>query len=116
MFRNAAWVVKDGIEPADLQVTIPGNRPTLSFGATDQDHAGLGFDGDTSVSSLQWFLTFLGFPCAENGTFDQATDDAVRSFQTAENELAAAQGGFAVDGKVGRTTWAALGYVVPSYA
>ncbi|TDD59555.1 peptidoglycan-binding protein [Kribbella antibiotica] len=113
LFRNALWAKDNGADPAELQLQIPGNRPRLALGATDADNAGQGFDTDDSVSSLQRFLTYLGYACSESGEFDGETDTAVRSFQSNENQLAAAQGGFAADGIVGALTWAALGYVVP---
>jgi len=113
MLRNARWAVDNGVDLSGLQLSVPGNRPTLSLGATDADHAGRGFDSDDSVSSLQRFLQYLGFGSADNGTFDEETDGAVRGFQSAENGLSAKQGGFTVDGEVGQMTWAALGFVVP---
>jgi GH24 family phage-related lysozyme (muramidase) len=114
LFRNAQWAKDHGADITELQLAIPGNRPTLSLGATDADHAGAGYDTDDSVSTAQRFLTYLGYPCSETGTFDDETDAAVRDFQSNENQLAAAQGGFSADGVVGRMTWAALGYVVPA--
>lgn len=61
--------------------------------------------GDTgpNVRTVQYFLAFLGFflpelpPISINGTFDEATRDAVFTFQN--------QYGLEVDGIVGRVTW-----------
>ena len=61
--------------------------------------------GDTgpAVRTVQYFLAFLGFflpelpPISITGTFDEATRDAVYTFQS--------QYGLAVDGIVGRETW-----------
>ena len=61
--------------------------------------------GDTgpAVRTMQYFLAFLGFflpelpPISITGTFDEATRDAVYTFQS--------QYGLAVDGIVGRETW-----------
>ena len=106
LFRNAAYSVAPPPSPAeDLALPIPGNRPRLQLG--DQDGA------DTSVATLQSFLTWMGYPCTENGTFDQETDTAVRAFQTDEAALPGATG-FSADGVVGPLTWAALGYLVPT--
>lgn len=53
------------------------------------------------VKELQTLLDKHGFPCGEiDGVFGPATDKAVKSFQKAN--------GLAVDGKVGKKTWAAL--------
>lgn len=114
LFRNAAWVASASADSSRLYIVIPGNRPTLQLHATDSDHAGKGFDDDTSVSTLQTFLQWLGYyGGAVNGDFDEETDRAVRAFQQDEHDLTKKMGGFDVDGIVGRQTWAALGYVVP---
>lgn len=112
LFRNAAWVDATGADPTQLYIGIPGNLPTLRLGASDEQYAGQGYDVDDPVSTLQRFLAFLGHDAPATGTFDAGTDAAVRAFQANEERL---MPGFGVDGVVGRTTWAALGYVVPQY-
>lgn len=60
-------------------------------------------DSGPAVRTVQYFLAFLGFflpelpPISITGTFDEATRDAVFTFQN--------QYGLEVDGIVGRTTW-----------
>lgn len=63
--------------------------------------------GDSSVVAayvfdLQGALVARGHPVVLTGTFDVATDAAVRAFQRVS--------GLAVDGIVGPKTWAALGF------
>jgi hypothetical protein len=114
LFRNAAWAAAESRDTTQLYISVPGNRPVLSLGSTDAGDAGQGYDTDDSVTTLQGFLQYLGFHGAEvNGTFDASTEASVRTFQSAENDLTATEGGFDVDGKAGPITWAALGYVVP---
>jgi hypothetical protein len=119
LFRNAAWVMDEvGDEKprdlATLYIAIPGRRPVLRQGMSDDTHAGQGFDDDESVSALQYFLGWLKFYGGkQSGFFDEETDSAVRDFQRFERNLPANQA-FVVDGIVGQISWAALGYVVPS--
>jgi peptidoglycan hydrolase-like protein with peptidoglycan-binding domain len=66
-------------------------EPLLLLGSTDSDW----------VSYLQQLLRNEGYYTGEDtGVFDDATDEAVRAYQTAMNML--------VDGKVGRQTWGGL--------
>jgi putative peptidoglycan binding protein len=114
LFRNAAWAVDEKQAFDQLYIVVPGRRPVLRLNMTDDDHAGQGFDSDDSVSTLQGFLGYLGFYGGDiTGVFDQATDDAVRGFQLFEKSLPN-NDQFTVDGIVGQTSWAALGYVVPT--
>ena len=63
-------------------------------------------DRSIGVNVVQYYLAFLGFflpqlpPIAVNGIFDEATRDAVYTFQSYV--------GLPVDGIVGRDTWSAL--------
>lgn len=63
-------------------------------------------DRGNGVRVVQYYLAFLGFflpelpPIEVTGVFDEATRDAVYTFQS--------QRGLGVDGIVGRTTWNAL--------
>jgi hypothetical protein len=114
LFRNAAWAAEEKQAFDQLYIVVPGRRPVLRLGNTDADHAGQGYDSDDSVSTLQGFLGYLGFYARDiTGELDDATDEAVRGFQLFERSLPH-NSGFAVDGVVGQTTWAALGYVVPT--
>ena len=58
-------------------------------------------DSGDAVRRLQTRLNAHGFKLATDGIFGKGTDAAVRAFQKAK--------GLAVDGKVGKQTWAALG-------
>lgn len=96
LFRNAAYSVSQGADPSALYLEIGSQRPVLRLGDSGDD-----------VASLQRFLSFLGYFAGDaSGQFDQDTDTAVRSFQTAD--------GLGADGVVGQLTWAALGYNVPT--
>jgi hypothetical protein len=111
LFRNAAYAAEQQADPDQLYLAVPGNMPVLKTGSTDQELAGEGFDTDEPVSTLERFLAWLGFdPGGQDGVFDEGTNRAVVAFQQQEQQLTAS---FTVDGIVGRTTWAALGYVVP---
>ena len=81
-------VAEIGGAPAPVAAT--GSRPTLKKGAKGPD-----------VSHLQDRLNAHGAGVGVDGAFGPRTDAAVRSFQQAH--------GLAVDGIVGRNTWAALG-------
>jgi hypothetical protein len=106
LFRNAAVsAAPPPDDPATLLLPVPGARPTLRLGARD--------DGaDDSVNVLQQFLEWMGYTVVPSGDFDQATDSAVRAFQSDEMSLPGATG-FTSDGVVGPLTWAALGFLVP---
>lgn len=105
LMRNAAWWQgQQGYDSQTLVLEVPGSRPTVRLGDVD---------GDTDdIASMQRFLTWLGYPVSDTGTFDDATDAQVKAFQSAENALHNG-GGFTPDGVVGQLTWAALGYLVP---
>jgi peptidoglycan hydrolase-like protein with peptidoglycan-binding domain len=106
LFRNAAWWLEQPtFDASTLVIDIPGSRPTVRL--NDKDSG-----SDDNIASLQRFLTWFGFPAAATGTFDAATDTAVRQFQQAENALHNGSG-FGADGVVGQLSWAALGYLVP---
>lgn len=113
LFRNAAYSVASGYDPSGLLLVVPGMLPTLRSGSTDAEFAGQGYDSDTPVTSLQQFLEWLGYPTPATGTFDEQTDSGVRAFQADEASITASGGGFTVDGIVGSTSWAALGFIVP---
>jgi len=100
LFRNAAWsAAPPPSEPAILFLPVGAVRPTIQRGQTDTGD-------DTLVSDLQAWLSFLGYPVEQTGSFDDATHDAVVAFQRDE--------GFTADGTVDELTWAALGFMVPS--
>jgi len=106
LFRNAAFTASQtSPDPGELVLPIPGDRPTLRLGAQDSD-------GNSDVNQLQTLLSWLGYSVNVSGVFDQATDTAVRAFQTDESNLSGASG-FTADGVVGPLTWAALGFGVP---
>jgi peptidoglycan hydrolase-like protein with peptidoglycan-binding domain len=114
LFRNAAYTVATNADPSELFLAVPGNMPVLKLGVIPDEFTGQGFDSDEPIATLEGFLSWLGFdPGAQDDWFDDATHNAVAAFQRHEHELTADRGGFTVDGIVGRTTWAALGYVVP---
>jgi hypothetical protein len=88
LFRNAGQAVQQGIDPSVLQFQAP--RLTVRLHSSGPD-----------VQHLQQRLLELGFAVDVTGTFDAATDEAVRSFQSAN--------GLTADGIVGPKTWAAIG-------
>lgn len=95
LFRNAAYAVAQGVDPSTLYLEIGSRRPVVRKNDQGED-----------VASLQRFLAFLRFYAGQDhGLFDDATDAAVRSLQTAD--------GLTADGVVGPLTWASLGYNVP---
>lgn len=91
LFRNAAQAVAQGLDFAVLQFQPPPRaRPTVRLGSSGAD-----------VQHLQEQLANAGFAVDVNGSFDSATDEAVRAFQASQ--------GLAADGIVGPKTWAAIG-------
>jgi peptidoglycan hydrolase-like protein with peptidoglycan-binding domain len=107
LFRNAAYsAAPPPDDPSKLFLEIPGSRPVIQIG--DQDIPG----STEHVATAQGFLNWLGYSVAKTGTFDQATEGAVKAFQTDERGLPNG-GAFSIDGKIGPLTWAGLGYVVP---
>jgi len=106
LFRNAAYsATPPATDPATLLLPVPGSRPPLRLGDKDGGT-------DDSVNTLQQFLQWMGYAVVPSGDFDQATDSAVRAFQSDEMSLPGATG-FTSDGVVGSLTWAALGFLVP---
>jgi GH24 family phage-related lysozyme (muramidase) len=96
LFRNAAYVQAEGLDPAVLQYTVMGVlRKALKAG-----------DDTADVVTLQDRLAALDYLGEPTGSFDDATDAAVRTFQL--------EFGLADDGVVGGGTWAALGTCVPA--
>lgn len=114
LMRSAAWVDSVGADPSVLKIFVPGNLPSVRLGGSDAAYVGAGYSVDTPIAWLQGSLEWLGYGSATSpGTFDAATEAAVRKFQTHEASITTSGGGFTVDGKVGPMTWAALGYLVP---
>lgn len=105
LFRNAAVSTEPPpSDPDTLFLPIPGSRPQLSSGSAD-------VPPDDDVGTLQRMfqpsrLNLLAPGSFTPGTFDTATDAAVRAFQSGES-------GFPVTGVVAELTWAALGEGVP---
>ena len=89
LYENAESAVSENNDPIQVQ---PAGKATLRKGSK----------GDT-VRELQTMLLKLGYdlgPCGIDGDFGKATEAAVRSFQS-DHRLA-------VDGVVGKNTWAEL--------
>ena len=89
LYENAESAVSENSDPVQVQ---PAGKATLRKGSK----------GDT-VRELQTMLLKLGYdlgPCGIDGDFGKATEAAVRSFQS-DHRLA-------VDGVVGKNTWAEL--------
>ena len=87
LYENAESAVSENSDPV-----LPAGKPTLRKGSK----------GD-AVRELQTMLLKLGYdlgPCGIDGDFGKATEAAVRSFQS-DHRLA-------VDGVVGKNTWAEL--------
>ena len=87
LYENAESAVSENSDPV-----LPAGKPTLRKGSK----------GD-AVRELQTMLLKLGYdlgPCGIDGDFGNATEAAVRNFQS-DHRLA-------VDGIVGKNTWAEL--------
>jgi murein L,D-transpeptidase YcbB/YkuD len=94
LFRDTAYVVRNGWDGDTLYYQLQGNHDTVRLGSTGPD-----------VSALQVRLILLGYLATATDTFDEGTDAALRDFQQ-ENNLTA-------DGICGAVSWAALGTCVP---
>jgi peptidoglycan hydrolase-like protein with peptidoglycan-binding domain len=91
-FQTAKGLTADGVVGAHTWTALlsAGYRPLLSAGATGLD-----------VQRVQRALTAaLGRTVTIDGSFGSLTDQAVRDYQSSR--------GLAVDGTVGKATWAAL--------
>jgi hypothetical protein len=98
LFANAAFASDptNGLDATTLQYVPAGERPTVRLNSSGDD-----------VSFLQQRLSTLNYSgVGDTGTFDQATDTAVRAFQL--------DSGLTVDGVVGPSSWAALGTIIPA--
>ncbi len=90
--KRLSDITSEGLTISEAQRVFP---TTLRYG-----------DSGVGVTAAQYYLAFLGFfltelpPIGITGTFDEATRDAVYSFQ--------AYAGLPVDGVIGRDTWNAL--------
>ncbi|MEU2870539.1 peptidoglycan-binding domain-containing protein [Streptomyces olivoreticuli] len=104
LFRNAAVSEEPpASDPDTLFMPIPGSRPQLQLGSVDVPPAD---DVGTLQRMFQPSRLNLLAAGSDSGTFDTATDTAVRTFQRGES-------GFPVTGVVAELTWAALGEGVP---
>ena len=95
LFANAAFVAANALDFEQLSYVPSGERPSLALGSSG-----------AHVSFLQERLFTLDYLGAVSAFFDNQTDEAVRQLQS-DYQLT-------VDGKVGPSTWAALGTGIPA--
>lgn len=100
-FQQAKGLTPDGVVGTSTEASL-GEKPLQSpeqVSDSSKQILQLG-DRGSQVSAMQKRLAAAGFSSGENGTFDEATQDAVQRFQQTK--------GLMVDGIVGEQTLAAL--------
>ncbi|MHB1314278.1 MAG: C40 family peptidase [Christensenellales bacterium] len=109
-FQAANSITPDGVaNTATWEALVsagsnPIPKPVIPVSGAAGDNLPLkkGMSGD-AVKQLQQILTANGFAAPDNGSFDAATEDAVKQYQAAFNLTA--------DGIVGQATWGRMSAV-----